>query len=397
VMKSRVCRPGGAGRRTVVAGLALSALVSCSAAAQQADPSRSADLAVPSLAAAQARAAAPADPGYITFFKSTELGGLVDGYYSWNSTRSPALYRSFDTAHNAFTVSMAEVWWTKTPTEDSRAGFKIRLNFGPAATAINFNEPNKDLANVQEGFVSYLAPVGKGLQFDFGKFVTNAGAEVMEAKDDWNYSRSLLFQNAVPIYHAGLRATYTVNDTVSVMTGVVNGWNNVNENNTGKTLMASITVKLTAPLSIAENYITGPEKPGTNEGWRHLSDTVISYTVNPKVSVLGNIDYGQEPFDGTTNYWWGVAGYVKYQATPVVALVPRFEYFDDPQGNQTLTAQKLKSATFTLELKPVANFVWRIEYRGDFSDQEVFTSDTGVAMKRQQSLIFALLYSFSTK
>jgi hypothetical protein len=29
---------------------------------------------------------------------------------------------------------------------------------------------------------------------DFGKFVTSAGAEVIEAKDNWNYSRSLLLR-----------------------------------------------------------------------------------------------------------------------------------------------------------------------------------------------------------
>ena len=36
---------------------------------------------------------------------------------------------------------------------------------------------------------------------DFGKFVTSAGAEVIEAKDNWNYSRSLLFVNAIPYLH----------------------------------------------------------------------------------------------------------------------------------------------------------------------------------------------------
>ena len=39
------------------------------------------------------------DPDKVTlnFFKGTELGGLVDTYYLWNSTRTAPLYRSFDT------------------------------------------------------------------------------------------------------------------------------------------------------------------------------------------------------------------------------------------------------------------------------------------------------------
>ena len=102
---------------------------------------------------------------------------------------------------------------------------------------INAFEPGGTdfLRNIEEGYISYLAPVGKGLQIDFGKFTTPIGAEVIEAKDNWNYSRSLLFALAIPYYHTGLRLTYAPTSKVSVMGLVVNGWNNVVENNSGKT------------------------------------------------------------------------------------------------------------------------------------------------------------------
>jgi hypothetical protein len=61
--------------------------------------------------------------------------------------------------------------------------------------------------------------------------------------------------------------------------------------------------------------------------------------------------------------------------------------------------QKLTDVTITLEMKPVAtdNFLFRLEYRGDFSDQEAFVDDTGAPKKSQNSIIFGMLYSFSTK
>ena len=126
---------------------------------------------------------------------------------------------------------------------------------------------------------------------------------------------------------------------------------------------------------------------------------MVTYTVNPKVSVMGNVDYTRESFGGVSSHLFGVAGYVKYQATPMVAIVPRVEFLDDPQGQLAAAVgkQSLKSATFTVELKPADTFMWRIEYRGDFSDQEAFANDTGAGKKNQQSLIFGLLYSFSTK
>ena len=349
-----------------------------------------------SQATAQEPAAPPPDPDKVTlnFFKGTEIGGLVDGYYDWYSTKADGVYRNFDVKHNSFTANMAEIWVAKAPATDSPIGYKVRLNFGPAATTyIAFAEPNTPLVNVEEAYGSYMAPAGKGLQIDFGKFVTNAGAEVIEAKDNWNYSRSLLFALAIPYYHAGIRLTYSPNDKVTLMGGVVNGWNNAVDNNTGKTVMASVTFKPNGATSIIENYIGGPETTGTNDNFRNLSDTVVSYTVDPKLSVMGNVDFGK---DGS-NKWWGVAGYLKYQATDIVAVVPRVEYYDDKDAFSTGTVQKLKEATVTLEIKPAGGFIWRIEYRGDFSDQSVFTSDTGASKKNQQSISFGFLYSFSSK
>ena len=60
--------------------------------------------------------------------------------------------------------------------------------------------------NIEQAYISFKPAQAKGLQLDFGKFVTAAGAEVIETKDNWNYSRSLLFSWAIPYYHFGLRA-----------------------------------------------------------------------------------------------------------------------------------------------------------------------------------------------
>jgi hypothetical protein len=344
----------------------------------------------PRHAAAQAASPAPAPP-------STEFGGLVDVYYDFYSTKTPgdAAFRNFDTKHNAFSLSMAEVWLAKAPTADSRTGFKVKLNFGPASSNfIHAAEPGgSTFQNIEEAYASYLAPAGKGVQIDAGIFVTPAGAEVIEAKDNYNYSRGLLFALAIPYYHAGVRFTYSPNDKVTLMGGLVNGWNNAEENNTGKTVMGAITFKPTGSLTLVENYIGGPETAGTNEDMRNLSDTVLTYTYNPKVSFIANYDYGKD--NGV--HWQGIAGYIKYQATPKVAFSPRFEFYDDASGFSTGVIQKLKEVTATLELKAADNLLWRLEYRGDFSDQAVFVNDSGAAKKNQHSIGFGLLYTFTSK
>ncbi len=272
----------------------------------------------------------------------------------------------------------------------------MRLNFGSAPSVFTPGT-DSDYKNIEEAYGSYLAPVGKGLQIDVGKFVTNAGAEVVEAKDNWNYSRSLLFQLAIPVYHAGIRLTYSPNDKVTLMGGVVNGWNDVADTNTGKTVMASITLKPTGAVTIIENYIGGPEQPNDSTDWRTLSDTVVSYTASPMVSLMANYDYGRDTVTGVVNTWQGIAGYAKIQANKWVAVVPRLEYYKDANGWSTGTVQNLTEGTITLEVKAADNFLWRTEYRGDFSNKSPFLDSTGVAKKNQQSLTFGFLYSFSSK
>jgi hypothetical protein len=102
---------------------------------------------------------------------------------------------------------------------------------------------------------------------------------------------------------------------------------------------------------------------------------------------------------GASVHWQGVAGYLKYQANKYVAVVPRVEYFNDPQGVQTgfLGGQNLTDATVTLEVKPADNFMWRIEYRGDFSSQSPFINSSGVAKSNQQLFMVGFLFNFSTK
>jgi hypothetical protein len=380
--------------RLMLAVLALLAMPGL-AAAQSADPPADAP------AAAQSADPPAAQPESKGFWESTELGGLIDAYYDYYSTKpeGDAPYRLFDTRHNQFSLNMAELWLAKTPTADSRAGFRLRATAGTAATLINAYEPGGQdfLKNIEESYFSYLAPLGKGLTIDVGKFVTPLGAEVIEAKDNWNYSRSLLFSLAIPFYHAGVRVSYAPTDKVSVMGLVTNGWNNVQENNGAKTFGGQVSVKPTGALSIVQNYMTGPEQPDNNNDWRQISDTTVSFTATKAISLMANYDYGHDTVAGVGGHWQGIAGYAKLQANKTIAVIPRFEWYDDDAGITTGTPQTLKEATLTLEAKALDNLLWRIEYRGDFSDQDVFKNGNGAFKDSQHSIGFGMLYSFSFK
>jgi hypothetical protein len=273
------------------------------------------------------------------------------------------------------------------------------LNFGPATEIVHSLEPGggETFKHLQQGYLSYLAPVGSGLQVDVGKFVTQHGAEVIETKDNWNYSRSLLFALAIPYYHFGVRATYPVHEKLSVAGFVVNGWNNVVDNNRRKTYGVQAVIKPTSKLTVVQNYMAGPEQTDNNQDWRHLWDTTVTYTVNDTLSLMGNYDYGFDRASDSRVHWQGFAAYARIQANKWLAFAPRFEWYDDHDGFTTGAAQTLKDFTITSEHKINGSLLTRFEYRRDFSDNEFFIKPVGRLVKAQSTLGLGLVYSFNSK
>jgi len=302
--------------------------------------------------------------------------------------------------------------------EAGRTGYHVSLGYGQAINAVNGSEPVAGLGfdqYLKEAYFSYLAPVGKGLQIDIGKFVTPAGAEVIETKDNWNYSRSLLFYYAIPYFHFGARAAYKFNDKFTLTGYLVNGWNNVVDNNSDKTLGASLAWNPTKKLSIAENYIAGPEgdlgAPTPNTNWRQLSDSVVTYTPTAKLSLMVNGDYGRgDKIYGVDTVspavdWWGTAGYVKYAFNDKNNFALRYEYYGDPYGYTVYSGTGFPSGhvqefTATLTHMLTTSLMTRFEYRGDFANNPIFEKgnpDTHPLVKNQQTLTLGMVYMFDSR
>ncbi len=342
------------------------------------------------------------DAPVLSFFRGTELFGTADVYYAYSAnepeTGSLIPLRVFDGSHNQLSLALAEVGLSKPASADNRVGFRFDLDFGPVADAVNAFEPGGDtFRNVQQAYISYLAPVGNGLTIDFGRWVTQHGAEVIEAKDNWNYSRSILFGYAIPFYHTGVRLTYAANDKVSVGGTLSNGWNNSTENNSAKTFSVFAAIKATPELTIVQNYMAGPEQPGNPDDWRHLYDATVTYAADDTLSFMGNVDYGHDTIAGADVSWWGVGLYARKQVNPHFAVIPRFEYYDDTEGGFTTgAAQKVKEVTLTAEVKHTQGLVMRIEYRGDWSDVDYFVKD-GRPKDNQHTFVVGWILGFSTR
>jgi len=329
------------------------------------------------------------------FFRDILMSGFVDAYYAYNRNH-PATpcavvngiqifncLHAFDVAQSMFSLNLANLAVEKVPTPGSRAGLRVALDFGSGAELIagEQSEPNTRSQNLLEAYGSYLISERAGLRLDVGKFLTPAGFERIDPIRDWNASRSLLFALAIPRDHVGLRTVYTPNAHVAVIGLFANGWSDTAVNPGGKLAGLSVSVRPFDAFTVTETYLGGTETSDDLEGWRDLSDTVVTGYLTHGLQFAANADFGRDR--RTRQSWQGVAAYLRYDVNDWFAVSPRLESLHDPDGFMTGVAQDLQEGTATAEFKPAERFRIRIEYRVDVADHPYFLKSVSTTVRTQ--------------
>ena len=181
---------------------------------------------------------------------------------------------------------------------------------------------------------------------------------------------------------------------------MVNGWDNVKDNNNAKSVEAALGWTATDKLSFNLAGMYGPEQTTNNHSQRALIDFVTTYKLHPKWTLMLNADYAHDEdavTAGKDGAWSGVAGYVKYDMTDKISLISRTEFFSDPQGLR-LTAgnpQDIWETTFTFELRPYKDLITRLEYRYDESSSNIFSPYTPPKSgDHQDTIALEAIYAF---
>jgi hypothetical protein len=341
------------------------------------------------------------------------VGGFVDFGYNYNFNKQTAnVLRVFDANANSFTLQDGKVAVSGT-TKDN-VSYRVDVIYGFDAAQIHsagfVTGGGNAQVDLEQAFVSYPCPWTGGT-WTVGKFVTLHGAEVIEAKDDFNISRGLLFNYAIPFTHTGIKYE-KVFGPLDVIAGLVNGWDNLQDNNKGKSVhaMATYTVNPKIKASLGGTY--GPEQKSpdavtgasTEKNGRGLVDALVTFTPTDKLTLIANYDWGVEEGLNPTNSgftptdtnrtanWSGIALHANYAFTDKNSVAVRFENFAD-DGSRTATAPStdvngnalqpivLDSLTLTFQHKLSSSVITRLEYRNDTSNKDVYTDSHGVAAK----------------
>ncbi len=371
------------------------------------------------------------DRSNLAFLRGTNLSLGLDGYYGYNfnsPTGRVNLLRAYDVTSNSFNINQASIIIEHLPTPAERMGGRLDLQFGQATETLQGSPANEQRPqvwrNLFQAYGSYLAPVGSGLQIDFGKWASSLGNEGNYTKDQIAYSRAYSFYY-LPFYHTGMRASYNVTTKLNVAYWLVNGANDTEDLNGFKSQAFLFTIKPSSTLSWNVNYYFGqeardvqatlnpglpssPTQPGlpaqnispAPNGREHIFDTYATWAPIKKLTLVPEADFVvSRTFAEQKPGRVAIGSLAAKYALPYSSNIgARFEYLDDRGGLFSGSTQALKEGTIVLDHLLAPSFLIRGEYRRDFSNQRFFLTDRpSVLSQAQTTATLGLVYWWGTK
>ncbi len=385
-----------------------------------------------------------------------KLSGAVSVAYTQNFNNPGTnlnQLRIFDTNANAFMPHMAQIMLERPADAGGsgldRAGFRARLNYGldsrVTRARTNF-QPGvaSDELDFQELYAEYIVPIGNGLKIQAGKINTLIGYEVINSWENPNFSRTFMFGLSQAFTTTGIRFTYTFNPVVTASIGLINGWDNVDDNNKDKSFewLLALTPHEKFGVSFYGSY--GAEQANISNNAQATGDRLVpgspGFDPSAKRTVVGSIItvkptdkdtivlepyYGNEANASTIRTarnarWNGLGAYLIHDFNDQWSFRFRGEIWEDAGGARACTgavlgtttfitgvpggwntcapgiapvSQTLWENTYTLQYKPVPSLITRVEFRYDHSNRNVFLNG-GDPSNNQETLSFQVVYLF---
>ncbi len=326
-----------------------------------------------------------------------QLHGFVDVSASWNPNR-PSDGNNFEPGTgtsgvraNQLALNLAALDVALDP---KPVGFHVVAVAGTGTDVVHAAElhPN-DVRYVYQASVAYTLNVGRGILFEAGIQPSHVGYEGFFSKDNWSYTRGWMGEFS-PYYQTGLKVATSFDDHWSGQLWIVNGWQVVEDNNSGKSFGTQLAYA-TDKAGFTVNTFFGPELPDDSSHWRSFVDLVGTWKISPKVNAAASVDLGRQtrPQAAAAN-WQGASVWLRVlpgnssssSRSSSSAFALRVEYFHDPDAAVSPLSQNLFSSTLTFEFRPHPQLILKVEARYDRSTADAFGGPDGPLTKRDELL-----------
>ncbi len=306
------------------------------------------------------------------------LGGYVDSYYGYNFNK-PAdganPYSVSSARHNELTINLAYV---DVRYRSSYMRARFVPGFGTYMDANYKHEPGS-LKNMVEANVGVLIWEKKKIWLDVGVLGSPYTNESAISKDHLMYTRSFAPEN-VPYYVTGAKLSIPISPKVNTYFYVINGWQVIQDNNTGKSIATQFEYRPNKTMLFNWNTYIGDERSSlhTDFRMRYFNDFYWIYNRGGKFSATSSFYFGyQTKESASTASWWQANFIGSYAFTPIFSLSGRIEHFNDPEGVNIVPVTGLQGFTAS-SFGACANFklhklaLLRFEARRFFSENNVY-------------------------
>ena len=298
-----------------------------------------------------------------------KVNGFVDAYYAYDFTRPADGERRYTTQpvrHDEANVNLA---WIGLTLERSRVHARVALQAGTSVQSNYAGEPRNgassgpDLSrNIQEAYVG--VKLADNVWIDGGIYYSYVGLESWSSSDNPTYTRSLV-ADYTPYYLSGARLTWQVTPKLAAQFHVVNGWQNISENNRSKAAGARLDYTISPALTVSYANFVGNEQPkGTPSRLRVYNQLMAKGVLPSGTQWQGQVDVGHQAHSD----WYGLVAIVKQPLTSRVSLVGRAERYSDPDQVIVKTGDAPgfvgNGASLGLDVQIDRGVRWRSELRG---------------------------------
>jgi len=324
----------------------------------------------------------------------------VDTYFAYDFGRPANFDRVFTTQaarHDEFNINLAYVAAALTGDRVRgrlalQAGTSVQINYAgePAIGSVSGAALSRHIQEATAG--ARLAPT---LWIDGGVYFSYIGWEGWISRDNPTYTRSLV-ADYTPYYLSGVHLTWQPRTgrgsfPLTFQLHLMNGWQNVSENNHGKAVGLRVDWQLSPGVTLAYGNFIGNERPQGLPAATRVFNQLMVKGASGRLSVQGQADYGRE----SGHEWFGLVAIGRETVAPTIAVSLRLERYADPHQVIVLTGTsaglKTNGASFGLDMGHPDGLLWRTEVRGLHSTAALFPSHGVPDASRDNLLIVTSL------
>lgn len=334
-----------------------------------------------------------------------KVGGFLDTYYAYDFNSPQSHERSFTTQpvrHNEFNVNLA---FLDVALKREKTRGRLALQYGNSVSKNYAGEPTqgttsgpRDAQIFQEAFVG--TKITDRTWIDMGIFLGNIGSESWISKDNMTYTRSLNL-DYVPYYSSGLRLEHQLSNKEIIQIQLLNGWQNISENNQGKALGMQYKNVLSPSTTFTYNNFLGDEEvTSPNPRFRAYHNFILNYQQSQAWQYIATIDFGHQSQreNNGVDSWYAFTMTARHVLDERDSITFRGEYYNDRHranvDTNSVNGFQVIGTSVNFDRKLDQNVLWRMELRGFYSKDKIYPQSTSNLSRLNGFFVSSLAFWF---